>query len=113
MARAEWKVLVDWNGDGDFSDANEDVTSDVLGLTLDHFRDLASDHMEAARLELVLKNDDHKYSPPNGSSPLSGDLKPGRTVWVRAGYPYDSFQDTAGKQLSAHVPDYDSSRRFN
>ena len=83
MAVAKWLIHVDWNSDGDFSDANEDVTSDVLGVTLEHFRDLSSEHMEAARLELQLKNDDHKYSPPNGGSPLSGNLKPGRTVWVR------------------------------
>ena len=108
MAQAKWLVCVDWDDDGDFSDANEDVTSDVLGLSLDHFRDLSSEHVEAARLELELKNDDHKYSPPNGSSPLTGNLKPGRKVWVRAAYPFDSFTDTAGTQLSSHVPDYDS-----
>ena len=108
MAQAKWLVSVDWNDDGDFSDANEDVTSDVLGLTLEHFRDLASDHVEAARLELELKNDDHKYSPPNSGSPLSGNLKPGRKVWLRAAYPYDGFTDTAGTQLANHVPDYDS-----
>ena len=109
MTQAKWLVCVGWNADGDFSDSNEDVTSDVLGLTLDHFRDLSSDRMEAARLELELKNDDHKYSPPNGSSPLSGNLKPGRKVWVRAAYPFDSFADNAGTQLASHVPDYDSS----
>ncbi|MCH8206117.1 MAG: hypothetical protein IH956_03840 [Chloroflexi bacterium] len=108
MAQAKWLVHVDWNDDGDFSDANEDVTSDVLGLTLEHFRDLSSEHIEAARLELELKNDDHKYSPPNGSSPLSGNLKPGRKAWVRAAYPYDAFGDAAGTQLQAHTPDYDS-----
>ena len=108
MVQAKWLVCVDWNDDGDFSDANEDVTSDVLGLTLEHFRDLFSDHIEAARLELELRNDGHKYSPPNTSSPLTGNLKPGRKVWVRASYPYDSFTDTAGTQLGSHVPDYDS-----
>ena len=108
MAQAKWLVHVDWNDDGDFSDANEDVSSDVLGLTLDHFRDLSSDHIEAARLELELKNDDHKYSPPNSASPLSGNLKPGRKLWVRAAYPYDGFTDTAGTQLQSHTPDYDS-----
>ena len=61
MAQAKWLVHVDWNDDGDFSDANEDVTGDVLGLTLEHFRDLTNDHIEAARLELELKNDDHKH----------------------------------------------------
>ena len=108
MAQAKWRVHVDWNNDGDFSDSNEDVTSDVLGLTLDHYRDMATGHAEAARLELELKNDDHKYSRPNGSSPLSVDLKPGRMAWVRAAYPVDEFTDSAGTQLAAHTPDYDS-----
>ena len=108
MAQAKWLVQVDWNDDGDFSDASEDVTADVLGLTLEHFRDLSSGHVEAARLELQLRNDDHKYSPPNTSSPLSGNLKPGRKTWVRAAYPYDGFSDTGGTPLSAHTPDLDS-----
>ena len=108
MAQAKWLVCVDWNDDGDFSDTDEDATSSVLGLTLDHFRDLSDEHIEAARLELELKNNDHKYSPPNSSSPLSGNLKPGRKVWVRAAYPFDSFSDTAGTQLASHAPDYDS-----
>jgi hypothetical protein len=108
MAQAKWLLQVDWNNDGDFSDANEDITSDTLGLTLDHFRALGNGYMEAARLELELKNDDHKYSPSNGSSPLSGDLKPGRKVWVKAAYPYDGFTGSAGTQLAAHTPDYDS-----
>jgi len=108
MAQAQWLVLVDWNDDGDFSDSNEDVTSAVLGLTLEHSRDLAGGHIEAARLELELKNDDHKYSPPNGSSPLSGNLKPGRKVWAKAAYPYDAFSDAAGTQLASHTLTYDS-----
>ena len=108
MAQAKWLVCIDWNDDGDFSDANDDVTSDVKGLTLEHFRDLATHHIEAARLELELKNDDHKYSPPNTSSPLSGNLKPGRKAWLRAAYPFDGFNDKVGTQLASHQPDYDS-----
>ncbi|MCH7745797.1 MAG: hypothetical protein IIC84_06975 [Chloroflexi bacterium] len=110
MAQARWLVHVDWNDDGDFSDSNEDISADVIDMTLEHFRDLLSGHVEAARLELKVRNNDHKYSAPNGSSPLSGNLKPGRKVWVRAAYPYDSFSSSAGgTQLAAHVPDYDSS----
>ena len=108
MAQAKWLLQVDWNNDGDFTDANEDLTSDTLGLTLDHFRALDNGYMEAARLELELKNDDHKYSPSNGSSPLSGNLKPGRKVWVKAAYSYDSFTGNAGNQLTAHTPDSDA-----
>ena len=108
MAQAKWLVQVDWNDDGDFSDSNEDVTSDVLGLSLEHFRDLTSEHIESARLELELKNDGHKYSPSNGASPLTGNLKPGRKVWLRAAYPFDGFSGTAGTQLQDHTPDYDT-----
>ncbi|MCH9009046.1 MAG: hypothetical protein IIC21_00290 [Chloroflexi bacterium] len=108
MAQAKWLVKVDWNDDGDFSGSNEDVTADVFGLTLEQFRDLSSEHIEAARLEMELRNDDHKYSPPNGSSPLSGNLKPGRKVWARAAYPFDGFTDSPGVQLTGHALDYDS-----
>ena len=100
---------MDWDNDGDFSGVHEDVTGDTLGLTLEHFRDLASGHVEAARLELELKNDDHRYSPPNPRSPLSGLLKPGRKVWLRAAYPYDALADAPGVRLSGHAPDLDPS----
>ncbi|MCH7624969.1 MAG: hypothetical protein IIC83_03500 [Chloroflexi bacterium] len=108
MAQAKWLVKIDWNDDGDFSDSDEDVTADVFGLTLEQFRDLSNEHIEAARLEMELRNDDHKYSPPNGNSPLSGNLKPGRKVWARAAYPFDSFTDASGVQLPNHALDYDA-----
>ena len=109
MAIAKWFVGVDWDNDGDFSGVHEDVTGDTLGLTLEHFRDLASGRVEAARLELELKNADHKYSPPNARSPLTGRLKPGRRVWLRAAYPYDGLAGTPGVRLSDHLPDLDAS----
>ena len=109
MAIAKWVVGVDWDNDGYFSGVDEDVTYDVLGLTLEHFRDLASGYVEAARLELELKNADHKYSPPNSRSPLSGRLKPGRRVWLRAAYPYDALAGAPGARLSDHTPDLDAS----
>ena len=109
MAVAKWVVGVDWDDDGSFSGVHEDVTGDVLGLTLEHFRDLASGHVEAARLELELANAGHKYSPPNSKSPLSGNLKPGRTVWLRAAYPYDALAGAPGARLTTHAPDFDSS----
>ncbi len=106
--QARWLVSIDWNGDGDFSDADEDVTADTLGLSLEHFRDLSSDYAEAARLELELRNDDHRYSPPNSASPLTGKLRPGRRVRVRAAYPFDSFTDAPGTRLADHSPEHDT-----
>ncbi len=105
----EIQVLVDWNDDGDFSDANEDITSDVLELSFDHHRDLMTEYMNGAVLDLTLKNAGHKYSPPNASSPLSGDLVPGRNVWVRMWYPYDAFEGSWGTFLEDHSPNRDSS----
>ncbi len=102
--QAKWLVSVDWNDDGAFSDPSEDVTRDVLGLTLEHFRDLASGYMESARLDLELRNDTHRYSPPNAASPLSGTLVPGRRVWVRAAYPFDSLSGTPGDRLESRTP---------
>ena len=107
MTRAEWRICVDWNGDGDFGGPGEDVTGDVLGLTLDHSRDLLRDRIPAARLEMELRNGDHRYSPPNGRSPLAGSLKPGRKLWVRAAYPFDGFSNTPSTRLAEHKPDYD------
>jgi hypothetical protein len=63
-------------------------------------RQLDRDRVRPARLDLVLRNDDHKYSPPNGSSPLSGNLKAGRRVWARFAYPYDDFTGGDGTDLS-------------
>ena len=103
--QAKWLVCIDWNDDGTFSDPDEDVTSEVLGLTLEHFRDLASGYMESARLDLELRNDTHRFSPPNAASQLSGRLVPGRRVWVRAAYPFDSLSGTPGARLSGRVPD--------
>ena len=103
--QAKWLVCIDWNDDGAFSDPDEDVTFDVLGLTLEHFRDIASGYMESARLDLELRNDTHRYSPPNSASPLSGSLVPGRRVWVRAAYPFDSLSGTPSARLAGRVAD--------
>ena len=84
-----------------------DVTGDVLGLTLDHSRDLLRDRIPAARVEMELRNGDHRYSPPNGRSPLAGTVKLGRKLWVRAAYPFDGFSNTRGTRLAEHSPDYD------
>ena len=85
----------------------------MLGLSLDHSRDLLTDRMPAARVEMELRNGDHRYSPPNGRSPLSGSLKPGRKLWVRAAYPFDGFRDAPGTRLGSHRPEYDAGFRWS
>ena len=99
----QWKILVDWNNDGDFADANEDVTGDVEILTFDHLRDIQTDYIEAAKLGFVLKNNTHTYTPTNSASGLYGNLKPGRRVWALCAYPWDGFTGANATSLSARA----------
>ncbi len=112
MSDAKWKVLVDWSGDGRFAEAGDDVTADTVGLSLRHMRDLKTEYIDPARLDIRLANSDHRYSPPNAASPLFGSLKPGRKVWLRAAFPCDEFSDSHGTLLADHAPEYGSTYRW-
>ena len=91
---ASYTVLVDWNNDGDFTDSNDDISSDVLDLSWERGRDYASQlqgRSIAGRLTAVLINTGGKYSPSNTSSALTGNILPGRTIRLQAGsgsFPY-------------------------
>jgi len=89
-----YTVLVDWNNDGDFTDSNDDITSDVLSLTWERGRDYASQltgRSIAGLLTATLVNTGGKYSPSNTASALTGQIFPGRSVKLQAGsgsFPY-------------------------
>ena len=112
MTEAKWKLMVDWSGDGRFAGMNDDITPATLGLSLRQMRDLKTEYMDAARLDIRLSNADHRYSPPNASSPLFGSLKPGRKVWLRAAFPCDEFGGAAGTSLADRTPEYGNSFRW-
>lgn len=112
MSEAKWKLLVDWQGDGNFAGAYDDMTPDTLGLSLRHMRDLKTEYMDAARLDIRLANSHHNYSPPNAASPLFGSLKPGRKVWLRAAFPCDEFSESHGTLLAHRTPGYGSAYRW-
>ena len=112
MSEAKWKLLVDWQGDGKFAGADNDITDAALQLSLRHMRDLKTEYMDAAQLNIRLANSHHKYSPPNTASPLFGSLKPGRKVWLRAAFPCDEFSDSQGTLLADHAPEYGSAYRW-
>lgn len=80
-------VEVDWNNNGLFSDANEDVSVDVQWLHWERGRNNELERAISGQCEFYLRNDTGKYSPDNSSSPLSGNLKPGRKVQVRTTSP--------------------------
>jgi len=90
MTTAAYVLEVDWNGDGDFGDANEDITADMIDFETGRGRDFASQltgRAVAGRLRATLLNTTGKYSPFNTGSPLAGNLLPGRKVRLRSTAP--------------------------
>jgi hypothetical protein len=86
MSEAVYKILVDWNGDGDFVDANEDITDDVMSLEMNRGRDYASQltgRSTAGSMTATLENSSGKYNSFNTSSAIFGSILPGRAVQVR------------------------------
>lgn len=81
------QILVDWDNDGDFSSALENITADVVGvISCRRGRDYASQLIGksvAGELRLTVRNQDGKYSIYNASSPIAGNTLPGRLIMVR------------------------------
>ena len=105
MAQFKAEVLVDWNNDGDYADANEDITSYVKSLQYAHQQNLDSEQMSAGVITVILNNDDHRFSKPKGT--ITG-LLPGRTLWARLWYPFDTFIGADDTNLSAHTVTQDA-----
>lgn len=77
------KFYVDWDGDGTFDDANEDITADVQSArwslgSRNPFQSVADE----STLTIVVRNTTGKYSPENGASPLAGLIRPMKRVRV-------------------------------
>ena len=79
-----WRFRVDWDGDGSFSNANSDISVDVLSMRRAsrgrNYEDQLYGKSEAGRLTLTLRNDDNKYDRFNQMSELSDLVVPGREV---------------------------------
>jgi len=83
-----YTVEVDWNDDGDFDDAHEDITSDVLSLSWERGRDYASQlqgRSIAGKFTARLINTGGKYSPSKAGQDLTDKILPGRSVQLKAG----------------------------
>lgn len=81
-----YSVKVDWNKDGDFSDAEETISAVVFGFSIDRGRDQAWElgKSRASVAEILVDNVSKKYSPENSGSPIYGKVKPGRPVRIVA-----------------------------
>lgn len=75
---------IDWNGDGDFADPNENTTSDILsgGVSISYGRD-QSRQLSPSKIgstSFSVNNTSRRYSPDYVASPLFGDLDPARPM---------------------------------
>lgn len=89
MTKATFAIAIDWTDDNDFVDTGEVVTSRVLhnpGITVERGRDQIRSLSPpmAGACSFSLNNQSKDYSPANVSSPLYGNLLPGRAVKITA-----------------------------
>ncbi|MDP6403083.1 MAG: hypothetical protein QF467_06005 [SAR202 cluster bacterium] len=84
MVVATYKLQVDWNNDGDWGDTGEEIDMGrVRGITCSFGRDRASQltgKCKAGTFRAVLDNRSGDYNPFNSSSPIYGNILPGRPV---------------------------------
>ena len=80
-----WTIAVDWDRNGDYSSAQDDVTNRVIAATwFLGMRKPFQDTADNAALTLTLDNTDRLFSPENASSPLFGKLVPQRPVRIQS-----------------------------
>jgi hypothetical protein len=101
-------VEIDWNDDGAYTGAYDDVSADVLadpGITIQYGRDQARSFAPpmVPSCDFVLRNEDGKYSPENAASPIAQLVKPGRGVRVFA-YHGERRAYTTHATYSDHAP---------
>ena len=104
MANPQWRVRVDWDGDGAWGAAGKDVTADIVALHWRWGRWSDSERPAPARLELTLRNADHKYTPGNAASPLAGKVAAGRPIWAALAYPWEDGNGADGTDLAGRLP---------
>jgi len=89
VSNITYEVLIDWSGNGLFTNAGENVSARVLaraGITTASGRDQvrAGTPTRPGTAAFTLDNRSRDYSPENGSSPLAGLVGPGREVIIQA-----------------------------
>ena len=86
------QVFVDWDNDGVFSQANDEITSDVREISgISSGRNFASTQTGdaiAGNMRMVLDNSSGDYSPLNEFGVETGNIVPGRLVKVRMTAPF-------------------------
>ena len=75
---------VDWNNDGDFVDANEDILADVKRMVWERGVESELEGIGTGVLGLTVRNETGKYSPENTASVLYPNVLPGRPIRIQA-----------------------------
>lgn len=106
MAGLQWRVWVDWEGEGAWAAAGQEVAADIMELRWrwGRWSDGNGNGLTPARLELTLRNIDHKYTPGNAASPLAGKVAAGRPVWAALAYPWEDGGGVDGTDLAGRRP---------
>ena len=121
MVNPRWRIWVDWNENGIWGQEvgaySEDVARDVLELDWKWGRPVILGERSGrkaipARLDLLLRNQDGRYSPGNGASPLAGNIHAGRRVWAAFAWPLDDFDGEAGTDLQGRAPTLAGGQRW-
>ena len=81
MATAVYKIEVDWNNNGSFADANEDITADVKCISYSRGKDEELGKANPGTLQIRVNNSDGKYSPTK-STGIYTNLLPKRVIKV-------------------------------
>ena len=77
MSSTNYNLFVDWNNDGDFADADENISSYVQRLEWERSRDLANNltgEYVSGILKVVLKNTSGIFSSFNSGCDLYGNI---------------------------------------
>lgn len=80
----ELKLYIDWDDDGDYLDAYEDVSAALSRATVKRGRGAVTDQFAAGTATISIENPAGVYSPYNETSPLYGLMLPGRAAKLEA-----------------------------
>jgi hypothetical protein len=78
------QVVIDWQNNGDWDDAIDDISADVISAAWKiGFRQAYQDMADESQAKIVLTNETGKYTPENASGALYGYLLPHRRMQIR------------------------------